>query len=111
MSTHREQVLRKLGLPPDTSLGVEELASLTDLPVEALNEVYRRGMGAWRTNPQSVRLRRDFSKNPDMKRFPRSARLGAHRWAMARVYSFVNGGKTTRTADADIVREYGLTKS
>lgn len=108
MSTHREQVLRKLGLPRDTHLGLEELAELTDLPLAALKEVHRRGVGAWRSNPQSVRLKSDYSKNPNMRRFPRSARLGPQQWGLARVYSFINGGPTSRTADADIVREYGL---
>ncbi len=108
MPTHREEVLRKLELPKDTSLSVEELADLTDLPVEALQEVYNRGVGAWKTNIASVRLRRDYSKNPDLSRYPRSARLGKEQWGMARVYSFVNKGKTFYTADSDLVSSYRL---
>ena len=108
MPTHREEVLQKLGLPPTTQLSVSELADLTDLPEEALQEVYNRGVGAWRTNLPSVRLKKDFSKNPDTSRYPRSARLGKDQWAMARVYSFVNKGPTFYGPDSDIVREYRL---
>jgi hypothetical protein len=105
--THRQQVLRALDLPSSTTLSVKELAEHTDLPEEALQEVYNRGIGAHK-NTGSVRLKKDFSKNPDTKRFPASARLSKEQWAMARVYSFVNKGKTFKTADADIAREYKL---
>jgi hypothetical protein len=108
MPTHREQVLKKLGLPKDTQLSVEELADLTDLPLEALLEVGRRGVGAWRTNIESVRLKKDFSKNPDLKRYPRGARLSPQQWSYARIMSFVNKGRTFYTADADIAKEYNL---
>lgn len=70
--------------------------------------MYNRGVGAWKSNPESVRLKSDFSKNPDMGRYPRSARLTKEQWAMARVYSFVDFGKTYKTADADIAKKYGV---
>jgi len=108
MPTHREQVLRKLGVPRDTTFSVEELAEATDLPVEALQQVYNRGIGAWKTSIYSVRLKKDFSKNPNTTKYPRSARLSKEMWAMARLYSFINKGKTFRTADADIAREFRI---
>lgn len=106
--THRQSVLKALGLPKDTTLSLEELAEHTDLPVEALDEVFRRGVGAWKTNPSSIRLKKDFSKNSDLSRYPRSARLGKEQWGMARVYSFVDKGKTFHTADADIAKKYRI---
>lgn len=108
MVTHREQVLQKLGLPKDTSLSLEELAYLTDLPIDALLEVYQRGYAAATTNRRSVRLKEDYSKNPDLRKFPKTKRLSNEQWAYARVYSFINKGPTFHTADADIVREYRL---
>lgn len=108
MPTHKQDVLRKLGLPKDSQLSLEEISEATDLPLEALQEVFNRGIGAWKTNIASVRLRSDFSKNPDVRKYPRSARLGKEQWAFARVYSFINKGKTFHTADADIAREYNL---
>jgi hypothetical protein len=101
-------VLKILGLPKDTSLSIEELAEHTDLPVEALQEVYNRGVGAWRTNIASVRLKKDFSKNPNLSKYPRSARLGKEQWGMARLYSFIDKGKTFHTADADIAEKYRI---
>jgi hypothetical protein len=106
--THKQSVLKVLGLPKDTTLSLEELAEHTDLPVEALDEVFRRGAGAWKTNPSSIRLKKDFSKNPDLSKYPRSARLGKEQWAMARVYSFVDKGKTFHTADKDIAEKYRI---
>lgn len=107
MPTHKQNVLKKLGVPPDSSFSVEELASKTGIPAKALQEVYNRGIGAWKSNPASVRLL-DFSKNPDTSKYPRTSRLGKEQWAMARVYSFIDRGKTFKTADADIARTYGL---
>jgi len=107
--THKQQLMSKLGLPQDSTFSIEELAELLDLPVEALQEVYNRGTGAWKGNISSVRLQKDFSKNPDTKAFPRSARLGKEEWSMARVYSFLNKSKGSfYGADSDIVRRYRL---
>lgn len=72
--------------------------------MRVLQEVYNRGIGAWKSNPTSVRIQGSFAKNPDMGRYPRSARLPKEQWAMARVYSFLDRGKTYWTADADLAR-------
>lgn len=106
MHTHRHRFLSKHGLPEDFSLSLGQISRLSKVPKEALQEVYNRGIGAWKSNPESVRLKSDFSKNPDMGRYPRSARLTKEQWAMARVYSFVDHGKTYKTADSDIARDY-----
>lgn len=103
--TNKMKVLKALGLPKDTTLSVKELARLSDLPFKALQEVYNRGIGAWKTNPQSVRLKGSFEKDSTA---PRHARLGKEQWAMARVYSFVAKGKTFHTADADIAERYHI---
>ena len=108
MPTHRENVLRKLGLPLSEGLSLRELSVYTGTPLAALEAVRDRGVGAWKSNPSSVRLKGTFAKNPDMARYPRSARLTKEQWGMARVYSFLDRGTTFRTADADIAREFGL---
>jgi hypothetical protein len=77
------------------------------VPIEALQEVYNRGIGAWKSNPQSVRLK-DFSKNPNMAKYPRSARLTKEQWAYARVYSFLDKGTTFFTTDKDIATKYNI---
>lgn len=72
--------------------------------MRVLQQVYNRGIGAWKTNPTSVRIQGSFAKNPDMRRYPRSARLPKEMWAFARVFSFLDKGKTYYTADADLAR-------
>jgi hypothetical protein len=107
--TNKQQVLRKLGYPPNTSLSIKELAEILDLPEEALQEVYNRGTGAWKSSLSSVRLKKDYSKNPDTARYPRSARLSKEQWSFARVYAFINKSKKVfYGADADIARKYNL---
>jgi hypothetical protein len=64
MTTHRESVLAALRLPPTASLSMNDMSEIFDVPVEALQEVYNRGVGAWKTNIASVRLKKDFTKNP-----------------------------------------------
>lgn len=79
------------------------------VPFEALLAVYKRGIGAWRTNLPSVRLQKDFSKNPDTSKYPRSARLGKEQWAMARTNAFLNKkGTVYYGADDDIRKKYHL---
>ena len=96
-------------LPKDTSLSLEEIAELSNIPIDALQEVYNRGVGAWKGNIASVRLKKDFSKNPNTRKYPRSARLTKEQWAIARVYAFVMGTKKVYGgADKDIAQKYGV---
>ena len=64
---------------------VSEIAKASGISKSILDQVYNRGMAAWRTGH----------------------RPGAsqHAWGMARVHSFVLKGKTWRTADADLARK------
>jgi hypothetical protein len=59
-----------------------QISRATGVSLWKLRKVYNRGLAAWRTGH----------------------RPGAsqHAWAQARVYSFVMGGKTARTADRDL---------
>jgi hypothetical protein len=85
---------RKHNIPLDKSLSLNKIASLSGMPVAALNEVYDRGMGAYHSNPSSVR--------PQVK--------SPQQWAFARVYSFVmRRPGTFRGADAYIAKKYNIT--
>lgn len=105
MMTHRENFLKKHGLSPNTSLSIAQLSMLSGYPVSTLQTIFNRGVGASRTNLASVRLKKDFSKNPDTKKYPASARLSPERWGYARIYSFLDKGKTYYTADSDLVKK------
>lgn len=81
-------------------------AEESGMPYEALLEVYRRGIGAWRTNILSVRLIGTGQKNVPA---PRSAKMPKEQWAYARVNAFINKKPTVfRGADDDVRRRYGL---
>jgi hypothetical protein len=96
-------------LPRDTQLSLQDIAELSQIPIKALREVFSRGVGAWKTSLSSVRLKKDFSKNPNTSRYPRSARLGKEMWAFARVYDYALGNEETfNGADRDISVKYGL---
>lgn len=107
--TNKQRFFRAHGLAADATLSLEEIARLSKMPKAALQEVYNRGVGAWKTNIASVRVRGSFEKNPDTRRFPRSARLGRQQWAHARVYSFVMRTPSDfYGADKYIAEKYGL---
>jgi hypothetical protein len=109
MATNREKFLKKNKMPLDESYSISEIARIAKMPVQALNEVYSRGEGAYSSNPQSVRVKGTFAKNPSLKAVPVSGRLSMAQWAFARVYSFVNKAKGTYYgADADIREKYKI---
>jgi len=64
----------------------KDISKLTGIPIKILDQVYDRGVGAFKNNPKSVR--------PSVK--------SPEQWAMARVYAFVVKGKTWQTADKDL---------
>ena len=85
--THRTSVIKKLGLK-DEGHSLTELAKASKIPRKTLQEVYNRGIGAYTTNPSSVRMKGSYKKGVDA---PMSQKLSKEQWAMARVYSFIDG--------------------
>lgn len=86
--TRRENFLRKKGLSTDKSYSLKELSKIAGVPISTLQVVYNRGVGAYKTNPESVRMQGTFEKGVDA---PLSMKLSKEQWAMARVYSFLDG--------------------
>lgn len=84
--TNKQKFNKKYKQPINTANGKDDIARLTGIPKKILDEVYDRGVGAYKTNPKSVR--------PNVK--------SKEQWAMARVYAFVMKGKTYKTADKDL---------
>ena len=109
MKTNREQFLERFKLPLTVQLSLKEIATLSGMPIKALEEVRDRAYGAWKGNVSSIRLKGTFEKNYDTKAFPRSARLGKEQWSFGRIYAFVNkSDKVFYGADRDIAERYGL---
>ena len=74
VSTHKNQFNKRHKQPPDTSNSKAKIAKLSGISLSILNDVFDRGIGAYKTNPSSVR--------PQV--------TSAEQWAYARIYAFVN---------------------
>jgi len=85
--THRTNVLKRFHLE-DKGYSLPELAKISGYPLKTLQEVYNRGVGAYKTNPQSVRMKGTFKKGVNA---PMSQKLSKEQWALSRVYSFIDG--------------------
>jgi len=84
---------KKHNIPVSQGLSLTEIAKLSKMPKPALQEVFNKGIGAYKTNPQSVR--------PQVK--------SAEQWAYARVYAFVMKTKSVfYGADKSIKEKYKL---
>jgi hypothetical protein len=106
MRTNKERFLVRHGLPQGTSLSIKDISTLSGMPSSAIKKVYEKGLGAYHTNPDSVRVRGSFKKDPSA---PLSVKLSPQQWAMARVYAFVmKTPKVFYGADKHIAEEYGL---
>lgn len=91
--TNSEDFKRKHNVAVSEGLSLEEIAKLSKMPVKALYEVFNRGVGAFKTNPKSVR--------PTVK--------SAEQWGYGRVYSFVMKKNTTFIgSDKDIRIKYKI---
>tara|TARA_B000000557_G_scaffold256239_1_gene248208 strand:+ start:1154 stop:1657 length:504 start_codon:yes stop_codon:yes gene_type:complete len=69
---------------PDKAL--QKKAKDSDISLSILRQVYKRGVAAWRTGHRP-------GTTPQQ-------------WGLARVNSFIVGGKTRRTADADLWKKH-----
>jgi hypothetical protein len=87
--THRTNFLRKNNLE-DRGYSLNDLSAISGKSKRTLQEVYNRGIGAYKTNPESVRMKGSFKKGVNA---PMSQKLSKENWAMARVYSFLDGSK------------------
>lgn len=100
--THKQQWNRRHGFAQDASHSRAEIARVSNVKPNVLTKVYQRGVGAHRTNPESVRVKGTFTKDPTV---PISRKLTKEQWGMARVYSFVNKleGRARLNHDTDLV--------
>lgn len=103
MSTNKQKFNKRYGQPLNKANSKQDISKLTGISMSILDKVYDRGVGAHRTNPQSVRNVKGVKGGPGKK-------MGAQQWAMARVYSFAVGGTTRRTADKDLWEKHSKKK-
>ena len=73
--TYKQDYNRKYGYKPlSTSHTLKEISKDTGYKLSGLRTIYNKGVGAYKTNPGSVR--------PQVK--------SAEQWGMARVYASIN---------------------
>jgi len=85
--TNKDKFNKKYKKPKGTSHSRSDISKLTGIPSSILTEVYKRGIGAYKSNPSSVR--------PSVK--------SKEQWAQARVFSFVmKAPGTWGRADKDL---------
>ncbi len=86
--TYKHKFNIKYGFPKDTSHSLSTIAKITGYDLNGLQMIYNRGIGAFKTNPTSVR--------PSVK--------SKEQWAVARVYSAVMGGKSAKIDSMYLVK-------
>ena len=86
--TYKQKFNKKYGQAKDKSNSLADIAKKSGIKKSALQKIYNKGVGAYKTNPKSVR--------PNVK--------SKEQWAMARVYSSVMGGKAAKV-DAKELKE------
>ncbi len=91
ISTYKNKFNEKYGFDKDESHSIEEIAEITGYDLDGLKTIYDKGVGAYHTNPQSVR--------PQVK--------SAEQWAIARIYSAVMGGKSANIDKSHLVKSGG----
>ena len=86
VQTNKQKFNKKYKQPINQANSKKDISKLTGIPVKILDDVFDRGVGAFKTNRGAVR--------PSVK--------SPEQWAYGRVYSFVMKQQTWKTADKDL---------
>ena len=89
--TWKHKYNKKYGYPKNESHSLKEISKDTGVSMKGLRQIYNKGIGAYKTNPSSVR--------PNV--------TSKEQWAMARVYSSVMGGKASKVDAKELKMEKG----
>ena len=91
MATWKEKYNKKYDYPKSESHSLSDISKDTGVSKKGLQQIYNKGIGAYKTNPQSVR--------PTV--------TSKEQWAMARVYSSVMGGKASKVDAKELKMQIG----
>ena len=83
MSTYKQKFNLKYKQPKDQSNSLEDISRLTGFKKSGLQTIFNKGVGAFRTRPDSVR----------------KGITSEDQWAMARVYASVNPSYKSHKVD------------
>ena len=87
--TYKQRFNKKYGFDKDESHSLKEIADISGYKLSGLRTIFNKGIGAYKTNPQSVR--------PQVK--------SPEQWAYARVYSAVMGGPTAKIDKDSLIKK------
>ena len=103
MPTNKQKFNAKYKFPKDAGHSKAEISRLTGIPRSILDDVFDRGVGARKTNPQSVR---SASTGKKVGGKSLKGKMSAEQWGMGRVYSFVmKQSGTWGRADKDLAEK------
>jgi hypothetical protein len=88
MATYKQKFNKKYGFDKDEPHSIADVSKITGYKKSGLDTIFRKGVGAFKTNPESVR--------PSVK--------SPEQWAMARLYSAVMGGKAAKIDASQLKR-------
>jgi len=81
--TYKKRFNKKYNFKPDEPHSIKQISDITGYKLSGLQTIYNKGIGAYKSNPQSVR--------PNIK--------SPEQWAMARIYSSVSKGSKANKID------------
>ena len=84
MTSYKQKFNKRHGFKLDEDHSLEEISKLSGYKLSGLKTIYEKGLGAYYSNPSSVR--------PQVK--------SASQWAMARIYASVYPGSKSSKIDA-----------
>tara|TARA_R110002020_G_scaffold44348_10_gene128028 strand:- start:3848 stop:4681 length:834 start_codon:yes stop_codon:yes gene_type:complete len=91
VKTWKDKYNEKYGFEKGKSHSLKDIAKTTGISMKGIQQIYDKGIGAYKTNPQSVR--------PNVK--------SKEQWAYGRVYSAVMGGKAAKVDAKELKMEKG----
>jgi len=83
--TFKQKFNKKYGFDKDESHSIEDISKITGFTLKGLKDIFSKGIGAYNTNPQSVR----------------KGITSAEQWAQARVYASVSAGSKSAKIDVN----------
>ena len=86
--TYKNKFNKKYGFGTQESHSIPSIAKITGFKKSGLQTIYNKGVGAFRTNPASVR--------PQVR--------SPEQWGFSRVYSAVMGGKAAKIDASHLMR-------
>lgn len=87
--TYKQKFNKRFKQPLNQTNSKKKISKLTGVPLGVLRKVFARGVGAYRTNPGSVR--------PQV--------TSPEQWAMSRVYSFVGKSYEAKKAGRNKINQ------